>query len=373
MRGMADRVTDKLGDAMRPHDRPGGWGRFFQLAQSVLEGHQISPAEAKEILSVDDSQLPELVAAAYRLRWHYFRDSVQLNVLINARSGLCSEDCAYCSQSRVSTAPIARYDLVDEKELLAGAALAAERRAKTYCIVLSGLKPLRRDLEVLARVVPKILSRWPLRICVSAGLLGPAEAKLLKEAGVSRVNHNLNTSRRFYPRICSTHTYDDRLATLEAIRRAGLELCSGGIVGMGEEPEDVVDLALTLARFRPEAVPINYLIPIAGTPLGHRGLLSPRFCLKVLCLFRFAIPSCELRIAAGRELHLRSLQPVGLWVANSIFVGDYLTTKGQPPEDDFRMIEDLGLRPDVDGIASAASALVRQRFQEVEGESGRES
>ncbi|MDW8079786.1 MAG: biotin synthase BioB [Thermoguttaceae bacterium] len=332
------------------------WGRFFELAQSVLEGHRISPAEARQILFTEESELPELVAAAHKIRWHFFRDTVQLNVLINAKSGLCGEDCAYCSQSRVSTAAIARYELVDEEVLLAGAGLACERRAQTYCIVLSGLRPARRDLENLARVIPKIRARFPLRICVSTGLLGLAEAKILKEAGVCRVNHNLNTSRRFYPQICSTHRYEERLATLEAVRQAGLELCSGGIIGMGEEPEDIVDFALTLAQFQPEAVPINFLIPIPGTPLGHRSLLCPRFCLKVLCLFRFAIPACELRIAAGRELHLRSLQPVGLWIANSIFVGDYLTTKGQPPEDDFRMIEDLGLEPEFDVVAGARSA-----------------
>lgn len=332
-------------------------GYFWQLAEAVLAGHRLAAAEATAILFAEGARLPELVAAAHRIRFHYFGDSVQLNVLLNARSGLCSEDCAYCSQSRLSQAAIARYPLVDEETILAGAQLAVERKAATYCIVLSGRSPQRSDLEKVARAVPKILARWPLRICISVGIMGEEEAQLLKEAGVSRVNHNLNTSRRFYPRICSTHTYDERLSTLRAVRQAGLELCCGGIIGMGETPQDVVDFALTLAEFQPEAVPINFLIPIPGTPLADRPLLSPRYCLKVLCLFRFAIPRCELRIAAGRELHLRSLQPLGLWVANSIFVGDYLTTKGQPPEQDFRMIEDLGLVPELHAVAPPEHAV----------------
>ncbi len=326
-------------------------GYFLHLADSVLNGHRITTEEAQHILFADNHLLPELVAAAHRIRWHYFGDSIHLNVLINAKSGLCSEDCAYCSQSRISTAPIAKYDLVSDQEIFAGAALAAARRAKTYCIVLSGQRPLRRDLERIAALVPRLIERFGLRICVSAGIMGEEETELLKECGVTRINHNLNTSRKFYPTICSTHSYDERIATLRAIRKVGMELCSGGIVGLGEEPEDIIDLALTLAAFQPEAVPINFLIPIPGTPLEGRGRLDPRYCLRVLCLFRFAIPACELRIAAGRELHLRTLQPVGLWIANSIFVGGYLTTKGQPPEEDFRMIEDLGLIPECDAVS----------------------
>jgi biotin synthase len=159
---------------------------------------------------------------------------------------------------------------------------------------------------------------------------------------VDRVNHNLNSSQRFYPQICTSHSYQDRLDTLAAVRQAGLEICSGGIVGMGEEDADVVELALRTGQLRAEAVPVNFFQPIPGTPLAGRGQLNPRYCLKVLALFRLANPRCELRIAAGREMHLGCLQPLGLYAANSIFVGDYLTTKGQPPEEDFRMIEALG-------------------------------
>jgi biotin synthase len=232
--------------------------------------------------------------------------------------------------------------MLPDHELLAGAQSAFTRGAKTFCIATSGRSLTDEELKTIHRVVPEIKRQYPLRICLSPGLLDLKSAMRLKTCGVDRVNHNLNTSERYYPTICSTHLYGDRLATLCAAREAGLSLCSGGIVGMGEEPADVVDLALRLRELQVEAIPVNFLQPIAGTPLQGTYLLTPQYCLKVLAMFRFANPPCELRIAAGREMHLRSLQPLGFYVANSIFVGDYLTTKGQSCEEDYRMIEDLG-------------------------------
>ena len=197
-----------------------------------------------------DDQLLDLLAAAYRVRHRYFGNRVHLNFLINAKSGHCGENCGYCSQSRVSTAEIPRYNLVDEEKLLDGARIAAEFRSKTYCIVISGRSPTDRELEVIASTVPRIKAKYNLAICASVGLLSPEQAALLKAGGVDRVNHNLNTSRRFYPNICTTHTYQERLDTLDVVRRAGLEICSGGIVGMGEEDVDVVELALQLGRLQ---------------------------------------------------------------------------------------------------------------------------
>jgi biotin synthase len=172
--------------------------------------------------------------------------------------------------------------------------------------------------------------------------LTPDQAERLKACGVDRVNHNLNTSERFYGDICTTHTFEDRLSTLRAVRAAGMELCSGGIIGMGERDEDVVDMAFALRDLRAESIPVNFLNPIDGTPLAGVRHLNPRYCLKALAMFRFVNPASEIRIAGGRELHLGSLQALGLYPANSIFVGDYLTTKGQAPAADYRMIEDLG-------------------------------
>ncbi|HVW02908.1 MAG TPA: biotin synthase BioB, partial [Planctomycetaceae bacterium] len=196
--------------------------------------------------------------------------------------------------------------------------------------------------EHVASVVRKIKDTYGLHICVCLGLLRPDQAEALKEAGVDRVNHNLNTSRRYYPEICTTHTFEDRLQTLKAVRNAGMELCSGCIIGMGEEHHDLVDVARTLRELEVESIPINFLHPIEGTPLKNEHNLNPRDCLRALCLFRLTNPQRELRIAGGRELHLRSLQPLGLYVANSVFVSDYLTTRGQTPAEDYRMIEDMG-------------------------------
>ena len=312
------------------------------LAARVLGGHRLTPEEGLSILGADDEELLDLLAAAYRVRRKWFGNRVNLNFLMNAKSGQCGEDCGYCSQSRVSKAEITRYGLVSAEQLLDGARIAAERRAKTYCTVISGRAPTDRDLNTLGQVVPRIKATYNLRICFSVGLLSLDQAKRLKACGVDRINHNLNTSQRFYPQICTTHRYEDRLATLRAVRQAGLEICSGGIVGMGEQDDDVVELALRLGELEVEAVPVNYLEPIAGTPLEGVRRLNPRYCLKVLALFRLANPRGELRIAAGREMHLGPLQPLGLYPANSIFVGNYLTTKGQPPDEDYRMIEALG-------------------------------
>ena len=267
------------------------------------------------------------------------------NFLINAKSGSCGEDCGYCSQSHVSkTADIARYALLPAEQILDGARAAFERKAKTYCIVTSGRGPGRRELDLVADVVPKIKQQYNMEICVSSGLLDQEQARRLKQSGVDRVNHNLNTSRRFYPQICTTHTFQDRLDTLWAVRNAGMEICSGGIVGMGEEDADVVELALELGRLGVEALPVNFFTPIEGTPLtaARPKALTPRYCLKALALFRLANPRCDLRAAAGREIHLGWMQPLALYAANSMFVGDYLTTKGQPPTEDYRMIEEMG-------------------------------
>jgi len=323
-------------------------GRWHELAGRVLEGHRLTDAEGLSILRSGDQELLEVLSAAYRVRYRWFGNRVHLNLLINAKSGICGEDCGYCSQSNVSKAEIPKYGLLPPDEILDGARTAARHRANTYCIVVSGRAPSPQDLDALVAIVPRIKAAFGLKVCVSAGLLTAEQAARLRACGVDRINHNLNTSRRFYPVICTTHSYQQRLGTLRAVREAGLEICSGGIVGMGEEDVDVVELALRLADLGVEAVPVNFLQPIPGTPLEGVRRLDPRYCLKVLALFRLANPRCELRIAAGREMHLGSLQPLGLYPANSIFVGDYLTTKGQSPEEDFRMLRDLGFEPVVE-------------------------
>ena len=315
---------------------------WLGLADRVLAGHELTSEEGLAIVRCPDDDLLDLLSAAFRIRRRFFGKSVQLYFLINAKSGLCPEDCSYCSQSRVSKAAIPKYNILDRERLLDGARIAHERNAKTYCIVISARGPNERELQAVEELIPEIKRQYGLKICTSLGLLTPEQADRLKACGVDRVNHNVNTSPEYYAQICSTHTYQDRLATLRVVRQAGMEICSGGIIGMGEADTDVVRMALELREVGAESIPINFFNAIDGTPLEGVDRLTPQHCLKVLCLFRFANPSRELRIAAGRELHLGSLQPLGLYPANSLFVGDYLTTKGQAPEADCTMIEELG-------------------------------
>lgn len=333
-----------------------------ELAELALAGEPLSREQALSVLESDDAELPALIAAAWRVRRQHWGNTVQLYYLRNAKSGLCPEDCKYCSQSVVSEAEIPKYVFQSEEKLLEGARAAKATGARTYCIVASGRGPTNREVEHVAKTVERIKAETGLHICTCLGLLKPEQAARLKEAGVDRVNHNLNTSRRFHDSIVSTHTYEDRLATLRTCRDAGLELCAGMIVGMGETSADLVDVAFELRGLECESIPINFLHPIEGTPLGESRVesresreggdgsslnpqpatLNPRDCLRALCLMRFLNPASELRIAGGREVNLRSLQPLGLYPANSIFVSDYLTTPGQPPSEDFKMIEDLG-------------------------------
>jgi len=320
--------------------------RWNVLADCVLEGGKLSADEALAVLHSDDDELLGLLAAAYRVRRAAHGNRVHLNLLVNAKSGRCGEDCGYCSQSRGSKAQINKYPLLDDDELLAGAREATERGAGTYCIVTAGRGPLETELVRIEETVRRIKREYRLRVCVSPGLLTPEQAKRLKAAGVNRINHNLNTSERFYQKICTTHSYQDRVNTLQAVRAAGMEICCGGIVGMGEADEDVVELALRLAEFEVDALPVNFWLPIKGTTLAEETVprpLDPRYCLKVLAMFRLTNPKTVLRMAAGREVHLGPLQPLGLYVADSMFVGDYLTTKGQPPKDDYAMIEALAI------------------------------
>jgi biotin synthase len=308
----------------------------------VLAGDALTPAQAMSVLESPDEELLDLLAAVYRVRRRWFGNEVQLYFLMNAKSGLCPEDCSYCSQSKVSEAEIPRYNLLSREKLLDGARLAAERKARTYCIVISARGPNEREMRAVTTVVPEIKQKYNLKICACLGLLTPEQAQQLKECGVDRVNHNLNTSDAYYGEICTTHTFADRLATLRAVRDAGMEMCSGGIIGMGERRQDVVDLAITLRDLGVQSIPVNFLNPIDGTPLAGRRDLNPRYCLKVLAMFRLVNPDREIRLAGGRELHLGSMQALALYAANSIFVGDYLTTRGQPPEADYQMIHELG-------------------------------
>lgn len=332
----ANPCSSTAADAVSSHSR------WHALADAVLSGRDVTRDEALAVLASGDDALMDVLSAAFRIRRQYFGKTVQLYFLMNAKSGLCPEDCHYCSQSKISDAPIPKYTILNREKLLDGARVAAERQSKTYCIVISGRAPNEREIRAIETIVPEIKQTYGLNICACLGLLSESQAARLAAAGVDKVNHNLNTSRDYYGKICTTHTFEDRVETLKNVRKAGLQLCSGGIIGMGESHQDIVEMAFSLRELSVESIPLNFLHAIDGTPMQQQEYLNPRDCLRALAMFRFVNPKSELRIAGGRERHLRGLQPLGLYAANSLFVGDYLTTQGQPPSEDYRMIEDLG-------------------------------
>ncbi len=348
---------------------------WTSLVQRSLSGQGITREEGRAILSLTDDDVPELLRAAFEVRKVHFGKRVKICVLQNARSGLCPEDCHYCSQSSLSTADIDKYPLMIKEQLLEGARRAVAAGAKRYCMVTSGRGPSDEEIEQFCDVTRTIKQEVPLEICVCLGLLSEEQARKLKAAGVGWVNHNLNTSERFYPEICSTHTYKDRVETVKNVRKAGLMTCSGGIIGMGETDEDILDLAFACRELQMDSIPINFLHPIKGTPMEAFTFLTPMKCLKALCLFRFLNPSSEIRAAGGREVNLRSLQPLAFYPANSIFVEGYLTTPGQKAEEARQMIEDMGFEVEsvdaehhgcADGAKSRATASEASRSRGIE-------
>jgi biotin synthase len=312
------------------------------LADRVLAGHDVTKEEALSILRAADDQVLDILSAAFVIRQRYYGKKVKLNMIINAKSGLCPEDCGYCSQSIVSEAPIEKYAWLTKEKILEGAREALNRKAGTYCIVASGRRPSDREIDHVVEAVREIRETTTLKICCCLGFLSEEHARKLAEAGVHRYNHNLNTSAANYKNITTTHTYEDRVDTVRQVKQSGMSPCSGAIFGMGESEEEAVDIAFALKELDADSIPCNFLNPIDGTPMQGRRELTPMKCLKLLAMMRFVNPTKEIRISGGREVNLRHLQALGLYAANSIFVGDYLTTAGQPPKEDWQMIEDLG-------------------------------
>ncbi len=309
----------------------------------ALAGVELERRKAQAILNCPDDRLPDLLAATFRVRAAAFGRRVKICVLRNAQSGICPEDCGYCSQSRVSRAEIPVYKMQTVDELCDGARQAVASGARRYCMVASMRGPGDREIAHLADACERIRARYPaLELCLSVGLLSAAQARRLKEAGAGWINHNLNTSRRFYPEICTTHTWDDRVRTIENVRAAGLSVCSGGIIGMGESDDDIIDLAYATRRLRADSVPVNFLHPIAGTPLEHASALTPERCLKAACLFRLLNPRSEVRAAGGRELNLGARQGEIFNAVNSVFVNGYLTTAGWAYDRTRELIERAG-------------------------------
>jgi biotin synthase len=330
---------------------------YARLAERALRDEPPSAEECLRLLDGDGVALLPLLHAAFVPRERHFGRRVMVHVLNNVQNGLCPEDCGYCSQSKASTAPIRKYPMKGDDEILAEAARAAEAGATRYCMVLSGRGPSLATTRHLAGLVRRVKERHPIEVCLSVGLLGEEHARILAEAGLDRLNHNLNTSESHYDAICSTHSFRDRVETLRAAKKCGIEPCSGLIVGMGEESRDVVDVAFELRGLEVPSIPVNFLVPIEGNPVRDDGSLAPERALRVLAMMRLVHPRAEVRVSAGREGHLRALGALALWPANSLFVEGYLTTRGDAVNDTYRMIEDAGFEvdgnPEYDALRAA--------------------
>ncbi len=326
---------------------------FYQkLTTTSLHGKLLSDACCEKILTASEVELLPLLDAAYQVRKTYFQNDVHLHILNNAQNGFCPEDCSYCAQASSATADIEEYPLKPEVEILAEAERAYKSGAYRYCLVLSGRGPSRKRVAHLAKLIRAVKARYPIEVCLSAGLIDVEAAQTLKAAGLDRLNHNLNTSEAHYPKICNTHTYQDRMKTLYAAQRVGLACCSGVILGMGEGIEDLIQVAKELQRLEVASLPVNFFLPISGTQLTEAPSLTPEYCLRVLCLYRFLNPRAELRVAAGREHHLRSMEVMALYPANSLFVDGYLNATGAATSRTLEMITDAGftVKTDVAGI-----------------------
>lgn len=321
----------------------------MNTASCEKEAPSLSRDEAIAILDTPDEELEALIDRASSLRYKYKGNRVSIHILTNARSGNCSQDCAYCAQSCRSTADIDKYKWVDEDKLYQDNDFVNDYHLSRHCIGLSGMKFTDKEIEELARRIRKMKEHGT-HLCCSIGFLTEHQAKMLKEAGLDRINHNLNSSRSFYPEICTTHTYDQRVNNIKMLQGLGFEICSGGIVGMGESKEDIVDMLMDLREINPESVPINFLLPIPGTKLADRDIseLTPEYCMKVLCLARLMIPKSDIRCAAGREVYFKGMEPELFKVVDSIFASGYLTAGGQGIDDTMKMIKDAGFDGEIE-------------------------
>ena len=310
---------------------------------------QLSREDALAILNTPDESLEELVSFAETFRRKYKGNHVSIHILTNARSGNCSQDCAYCAQSCRSKADIDKYKWVADEKLYEDNDFVNEHHLSRHCIGLSGMKFTDAEIEVLAEKIRKMKADGT-HLCCSIGFLTEHQAKVLKDAGLDRINHNLNSSRNYYPNICSTHTFDQRVANIRMLQGLGYEICSGGIIGMGESREDVVDMLMELREIQPEALPINFLLPIPGTPLEHADMsvLSTAYCMKVLCLARLLVPKADIRCAAGREVYFKGEEKNLLRVIDSIFASGYLTAGGQGIRDTIQAIEAAGFTYEIE-------------------------
>ncbi len=318
------------------------------ITDFVINGNSVDLSDAITISRLDRQQLPFLFAAATRIREHFFANSVSLCSIINAKSGKCPENCSFCAQSAHHSTGSAVYPLLDDCEILDVANAASRSGASCFGIVTSGsgITP-GHELDRLCSVISRIKNETDLHPAASLGVIDIETAMILKESGLVTYHHNLETSRSFFPFICTTHNYDDDIDTVRVAGKAGLRVCSGALFGLGEEMSHRLELAITLRDLNVDSVPVNFLDPVPGTPLEAAQNLAPLECLHTIALYRFLLPKAHITVCGGREKNLRELQSwVFLAGATGIMTGDYLTKAGRKPDADQRMIEDLGLKAD---------------------------
>ncbi len=333
----------------------------FAWADAALKGEVLSKDDARRLLADESIDVAELAAAAGKVRRHYFGKKVKVHQINNVQNGLCPEDCGYCGQAKSSDAPVNKYPMKSEDEIIEDAKKAKEQGVFRYCMVSSGRGLNDKKADDWSRILGRLRDEVGIRTCLSVGLVSYEQACKLKEAGLDRLNHNLNTSEQHTPNIVSSHTYQDRVDTIQNAQKAGLDNCSGMICGMGESDDDILEVAYRLRDMKVPSIPINFLIPIEGNRLYDFGQLSPERCVRILCLFRFINPSAEVRVGGGREGHLRTLQTLALWPANSLFVEGYLVTRGDAKSKVYRMIEDAGF--ELDGAPAPVDASPADKFQ----------
>ena len=316
--------------------------RYHELIDKSLNRGTVEADDIRWILTSGEVQLLPLLQAAYQVRYRYFENRVKIHILHNVQSGGCTEDCKYCAQSGEAAGAAEIYPMKSDEEIIEGARQAFNAGAFRHCMVFSGKDLSEKRIDHICAVVKKIKSLFPMEICVSAGFLSENDGKKLADAGVNRYNHNLNTSSGFYGQICTTHDYRQRVETIATAKHCGLDICSGVIIGMGETTEDIIQMTRELHDVDANSIPVNFFIPVDGHRIIHPQILTPQYCLKVLCLFRFAVPQAEIRASAGREYHMRSLQSLCLYPANSLFAEGYLTAGGDTLDMTRQLIEDSG-------------------------------
>ena len=313
------------------------------------ENRLLTKPEALDVARLPLDELPQLIALAHNVRLTWRGPEVELESLINAKSGACAEDCAFCSQSAHFSTDVDVYPFLDDDEMLKAARETKDAGATQFCIVVAVRGPDERLLNRVLQATELIQRETGLEIACSLGMLEPEQAQRLADAGVKRYNHNLEAPRSRFPEICTTHTWEERVETCKLAKEAGMELCCGGILGMGETLEERVDSAFELRELDPCEVPINFLDPRPGTPLSDHEMISPREALQGIALFRLILPGAWLRLAGGREKVLGELQAMGMYAgANALIVGNYLTTTGRVAEEDRTMLDALGM-PVADG------------------------